>query len=730
MYRHLSAGVLLALTLVSARVESSTFLSQHASARAVRKIIRSGNDLWMATSAGLTRLTPESGDTVHYRRPDLMHDIDLADMVKSSDGSLWIGTTGGFVVHMDISAERFASFNSLNYAGWDIACVKELGGYLLLGGAHGLSIFSKTAGTVQANAEEFGDFELSGVRQIAVYGDTVALLMAEGVAWREGVNPRTVNFNDPQVWQTIDTADVPFISVDRNGIHLMDHKVVYSNGVRFDVYPTVVLRDGQQLVTGVEVRSLVEYGDAVYLGTNGAYLLVANADGSSVTSTLNTLSSSDVRDVAFDQDGVLWVSHGNSGYGMSVLEDGVWRNIAREDEAYPGFGTLGFANDGEMNSVFVSTANDVWYGTYAFGLKWFDRSEERWYSFADTAVPGVQEPSPLARFNPVETNFWTFASALAEDALGNIWVGNERAFNDTVLHVFDPDQRRWASLGRTDYGLPGDYIRQLVTDYSPQSGDHYVYVACVEGESGGGFGMSMLRYRDPFDGQITVQNVSAPASVHDIAVVNDDLLYFATSVGLHRMRDRSPSQVKQMEIVRPPSPIYALTLSPAGHPVFAMDGDLYEYHDSANGMYDSLINLTGSGLLTGDVFSISYEAGDAAYWLSTSKGLFRFATGEYGDEVASDFGDMVVYPNPLSLSKGDAEVVFDRLAENTTILLYDMSGTLIWQSHADDEHGRNGQTVRWSGDNNAGRPLSPGTYYYYAFAGGKKRDVGKLLVIP
>ncbi|MBD3241955.1 MAG: T9SS type A sorting domain-containing protein, partial [Chitinivibrionales bacterium] len=174
--------------------------------------------------------------------------------------------------------------------------------------------------------------------------------------------------------------------------------------------------------------------------------------------------------------------------------------------------------------------------------------------------------------------------------------------------------------------------------------------------------------------------------------------------------------------------IYALCVSPGGHPVFAMEGDLFMYFDSS-GTYDSLVNLTKTGLLGTEVFNIYYHDASASYWLSTGQGLFRFRSGDYGPVEVPDYDKIQVYPNPLSLSKGSPLVYFDRLAPQSRVLLYDMGGTLIWESGPYNEHGQTGQVVRWDGTNQAGRRVGPGTYYYYVYADNKKH-VGKVLVVP
>lgn len=741
--------VLAAVCMLQASSYATPFLHQYASAKSVRDIIPDGDYLWLATSNGLYRAqivnrdTSDTADTSHYSLPTDFGDIDLAAMVKTSDGNLWIGTRNGYVVSMDPGAERFESFNSLSYAGWTISCMTAYKDYLLIGSQNGMSVFSRTKGAVVYNAKKFGDFESSRVSAIETYGDTIAVVLEGGVVWIAPDNITDVNLNDPSVWATIDTAGIQGVVVDRSGLHLYTSRVQRSGGSLFEIAydggTTTVHRNGALLATiGGFVNRVVEHGNAVYLGMDNDFLYRLFPDGTNEQIVLNSLTRTDTRASVVDAHGVLWCVHDvvnrNMGAGITRRTNGVWTSLVYQSESDPGFGTMGFGKGEEMNCLLLSTNGDVWVGTFGVGLKWYDRSENVWRHFEDSSTAAnfgmPHTPSPIARFNPDPGNYWTFISALCEDSTGAVWIGNERAHNGLEIHAFDPDAARWRSFGKDQHGLPAGYVRALESAY--HNGVHYVYAGYVESEGGGGEGLTQFRFSgDPIDG--TVSTASAPLQVrsvvNDIAIVGDSLLYLATNTGLLRMRNHDFGTTTALELVRPSGPIYSVCVSPGGHPVFSMNGDLYEYHDSAGYSYDSLLNLTKSGLLGTEVYDIHYDKANAAYWLSTGQGLFRFETGEYGVASAADYGDIQVYPNPLSLSKGADKVYFDKLAPQSRVLLYDMAGNLLWQSDGDHEHGRTGQVVYWDGRNQSGRQVGPGTYYYYVFSDNKRR-AGKLLVVP
>jgi ligand-binding sensor domain-containing protein len=335
----------LMIGVLSAAVQAAPSLAQFASTRDVRDLVVVGGDLWCATSGGLYRVPLSGGDTTAYRSPDALRDLDLSALVRGSDGYLWLGTRGGFVTRMDIAKERFTAYNSLAYAGWTVECMADHGEYLLVGSQHGLSFFSKAEGAVRYNAKQFGSYASSEVRQVVRYGDTIAVLLEEGVAWVEAPDIRDVNFNDPNVWKTIDTLGVQSITIGSAGLRLHANRVQYSGGVRFDISDTPDLpidtlrRNGAVVgIFGYHVYRAVETGGNVYVGTQGASIYKLYPSSQAELVSFNSPHSSDFRECTLDREGTLWCSHGDSQDGIGVFRDGKWSWILSEGDGAPGLG--------------------------------------------------------------------------------------------------------------------------------------------------------------------------------------------------------------------------------------------------------------------------------------------------------------------------------------------------------------------------------------------------------
>ncbi|MBD3244228.1 MAG: hypothetical protein GF331_26790, partial [Chitinivibrionales bacterium] len=568
MFHSRIALLLTAVCVLHADSSATPFLQQYASARYVRDILPDGDSLWLATSNGLYHAPIDGGDTVHYSLPADFGDIDLRALVRASDGQLWIGTTGGYVVSMDPATQRFSPHNALGYAGWDIACMSAYKGYLLIGSGFGMSVFSRSRGVVVANAKKFGDRENARVSAIETYGDTIAVLLDNAVAWMAPDDIMEKNLNDPSVWSIIDTQGVQGVLVDRNGFHLYPHRVQRSGGSRFDIAysggTTVILRNGLQLATlGGFVNRVVEHKDAIYLGMEGNSLLRLFPDGSNEHIVLNSLPRTDTRDFMIDSRGVLWCVHDYCVAGVSRRIDGVWSSLKHSSPDDPGFGNVSTGRDESPNRILSATNGDVWVATAGVGVKWYDRSSGMWSHFEDSGLAAAtgmtHTPSPITRLGPDPVaHAWTFVSALCEDSTGAIWMANERAYNGKVMHVFDPERRRWRSFSIEEHGLPFGYVRGLEASFGGSGQSHYVYAGCAETDGGAGEGLVQFRFSDdPVDGHVAIarEPVTSRAAINDLAIVRDSLVYLATNSGLLRLHNHNVNTITAIELIRPTSPI-------------------------------------------------------------------------------------------------------------------------------------------------------------------------------
>ncbi|MEW6608777.1 MAG: T9SS type A sorting domain-containing protein, partial [bacterium] len=94
-----------------------------------------------------------------------------------------------------------------------------------------------------------------------------------------------------------------------------------------------------------------------------------------------------------------------------------------------------------------------------------------------------------------------------------------------------------------------------------------------------------------------------------------------------------------------------------------------------------------------------------------------------GEGIPAGFDGVVVYPNPFKPSRGDENIVFEGLPEDTQIRIYDISGSLV----KEEEHKR--ATWIWDVRDNYGKKIDSGIYIYVLTTGDGKKKTGKIAII-
>jgi hypothetical protein len=130
------------------------------------------------------------------------------------------------------------------------------------------------------------------------------------------------------------------------------------------------------------------------------------------------------------------------------------------------------------------------------------------------------------------------------------------------------------------------------------------------------------------------------------------------------------------------------------------------------------------GLLSNSVVDLSVDADYGILWVATAEGLSKYDLGHTGTVVSSNKA-MEVYPNPFSFSNpSHSEVVFKKLAPQSSLHIYDAGGTLVKKLDATSKN-RFEWIFSWRPD----RALMPGTYFCAARTNSTSA-VHKLLILP
>ncbi|MEW6618785.1 MAG: T9SS type A sorting domain-containing protein, partial [bacterium] len=94
-----------------------------------------------------------------------------------------------------------------------------------------------------------------------------------------------------------------------------------------------------------------------------------------------------------------------------------------------------------------------------------------------------------------------------------------------------------------------------------------------------------------------------------------------------------------------------------------------------------------------------------------------------GEGIPAGFDAVVVYPNPFKPSRGDENIVFEGLPEDTQLRIYDISGSLVR-----DEEGKRATWI-WDVRDNYGKKVDSGVYIYVLTTDDGKKKIDKLAII-
>ncbi|MBN1119310.1 MAG: hypothetical protein JXA77_19020 [Bacteroidales bacterium] len=128
-----------------------------------------------------------------------------------------------------------------------------------------------------------------------------------------------------------------------------------------------------------------------------------------------------------------------------------------------------------------------------------------------------------------------------------------------------------------------------------------------------------------------------------------------------------------------------------------------------------------SPLISNNVIGVGVQEKTGEVFFSTNKGIISYMGNS--TEGASDFSNVLVYPNPIRPEyKGD--ITISGLVENSVVKITDVSGNLVYECVS-----LGGQAV-WNGNNFYGERASTGVYLVFlSNEDGSKTHITKLLFI-
>jgi ligand-binding sensor domain-containing protein len=496
----LCAMVILVTALALVPGYAGTILRQFASFKAVNAIVKNGNMLWLATSGGVVRYDNTSAAGKIYTEMSDLPDLNLAAAVQDASGDIWFGSADGYLVKLHPKTETFTSYNALAATGWNIKCMSRISDYLLIGTNKGLGIFSIREKIFQ-NVKKFNTFSSVDVSAIHVFGDTIAIATADGIAYTNS-NIQTTIFSDPGIWTTIPGPDVLGIISQSGALTASPNKIQQfgNDSVWKFGGPALFFNDQPVHTFPSPVTCMLPLGNSGYaVGTESSCWYLCNLSTASFNQVLiNGPVASNISSCAVDQNGKLWFVPNDLINGIGTYDGKTWGVLTQDNT--PGIGMLSTGPGQYKNAITLTTKNDLWISTYAFGVKWYNSAAASWASYEDSAAPGRGALTPIARFDNVikdgvVLSWWSLMSGTCEDSLGNIWIANQKAYNAKILHVRKArDNNAWRSFNVADNNLKfiSSYTSLVAANQNKLLNKQYIYLGYLKKEDFTGGGLSIL----------------------------------------------------------------------------------------------------------------------------------------------------------------------------------------------------------------------------------------------
>jgi len=331
----------------------------------------------------------------------------------------------------------------------------------------------------------------------------------------------------------------------------------------------------KQYTYGGNIRSMAAIGDEMWIGTEGGLVVLDQATGH--TTLYNTLNSAlprnDIRAIAADKDGAVWIGTGN---GLMRMDDTGETVYTPENSELPGYAIEMIKTD--ANGI-------VWVGARSptVGLVKIDGDEWDVFTTDNSGLPSSH-----------------YISAIAIDDENSKWI----ATHGGGLARFDGTD--WEVYHRLNSPLQSDFVRAVEID-----GSGNVWVAEWE---------RLLKY----DGSTWELYISEDSDLpdplpHVVTIDGKDNLWIGTSFGLAKYDGHEWTALDADQSLIYYSGINTIVIDDYGSKWIGTAESLVKYDDQDWMSYETSF----SGLPDNNIHGLTVDGGGRT-WMATSGGLVRF----------------------------------------------------------------------------------------------------------
>lgn len=743
MKKLISFLILLAALPVFAQTISSSKWSDLFSYNNVLAIREDNGKLIAATENGIFYYTPATGEITKLSKANGLHNVKITafdynpqtktGLVGYLNGSMDVISPDGIFYIADIPiAASYAGDKKINH-------ISITGNLATIAASYGVSIF-------KLDRREFGDtsfFLANGNYQAAneagIIGNTVYVATATGIKSHE----MNVTFPIYSSWNNVAAGNYIQVAVSDKLAFANGTTVSYGSGTTFSTLPQ----------TFSNIRDVVMTAQNIVV-TDETKITIFNVNGNPIKSysageSLNTGTYSESK---------IYAGTAASGIknetGDLLKPDGPYSNFSskidiRDNQLVIASGT----RDGNLDPVVRNL------GYYHFdGTKWI--YPQFFLNFPATmnvldAVINPAKPSEIFFVNYVFQEGIKGIYKMDNDQYVNKYATHSRLFNRITGLTYDENNQLFASTAYNpeESGKIGFYYYTPASDtftqvsvvaagavQKPFAKSGVLYIASSNFAGGG---VLVYDYKntpsstgdDRF--KILRKNNNLPADgVVSANIDKNDNIWIGTRVGLRIIG--GPTQVLEEENPQTEpiiieenglgeelfrdSNITSIEVDGGNQKWIAIDDGGVFYLSSDGQVTHKHFTKENSPLPSNTVTDIKVDNKNGKVYFVTADGVMVYQ----GDVLATteDFGDILVYPNPVVYSKFKGNVTIRGLAEKTNIRITDAAGNLVHQAVT-----RSGY-YEWNLNNQRGVRVASGIYFVLMTnANGTDKATAKIAVV-
>jgi len=779
MARCVLAFLLVVLAFPVAASAQTGAWQAHPSLRQATGIASSDSELWVATTGGVYRYAPSSGEVRRFSPAEGLNAPDTSTVAYDAvRDAAWVGFRNGVLNRIDAQTDAITSFLDIaraeQFAQRGINRIVLQGDSLLIATGFGVVVFDAVRGEVRDAYTRFANFD----RGTAAFDALVAPLpdgraglwvgTAAGVAYAP---LNGVNLQDPSVWTTEDVADESmsvFALAYFNGQLYAGTSVDVRRRSAADTYPRMGL-------TGSAVRTFHMAPDALY-ATGQFRLLSVDANGSGTGHIDGTFQTP--QDVTIGPDGRVWIA--DLDQGLVQVQPPTQAELSIEGTFTPAgpyhrdFSDLAIDAEGNLwtsasvrdGGIYRRTPSDEWTSLNRITEPSLasNNNYTKIHVAADGTVWAASEGDGILRYSPdgtltpfnasnsslvdaTGTTNFIIGGGAAQDRAGNTWVTTRAS--RIPLHVYQPNDT-WTAL----FPYVGDGLGSTASAY----GDIYIDTfdqkwIIVRNENNLRLTKGLLvldtgsNPTDQSDDNFRFFGTEGGAGsglpsigVNAITEDNDGLVWMATDNGIAFIlnngivaRDPSalpiwPARANRQQGEDPyllrGLQVNDIAIDPANRIWAATDEGAFLVRSVEGGyIIDEQFTASNSPLLSNTVLDVAVSPMSGRVFFSTDRGLISYQ----GDAVqpASEVQDLFVYPNPVRLSALDEPTIFiEGLVDDTDVRILTITGDVVAQVPA------RGGRIRWDGRDRSNALVPSGMYLVVAVSNaGEGTAYGKIAVI-